>query len=184
MDNTLKCGSKAEPAPADKRCNRADVVQLYGHASPELHRLLVRKLGSAEEARDVAQDTFERLLRQAERGDIRDVRRLAFTVANRLALDVLRRRRTRERPPLQTVPPDEQADPNGPERKLMDDEQLLAVQRTLTALPAKTRHVFLLHRFEAYTYHDIAKELGLSRKSVEYHMNRALTAISTAVEPL
>ena len=63
----------------------------------------------------------------------------------------------------------------------MDGEQLLAVHRAVMALPGRTRHVFLLHRFESYTYLDIARELGVSRKSVEYHMNRALSAVSTAL---
>ncbi len=161
------------------------MVQLYDHASPELHRLLARKLGNAEEAREVAQDTFEKLLQQVERDDIRDLRRLCFTVANRLALDVLRRRRTRDR--FRTERPDGDdpvTDEGDPARVLMGRERLSAVRRSLTKLPTKTRHVFLLHRFESFTYLEIAKNLGLSQKSVEYHMNRALAAISATDDPL
>ena len=166
-----------------KEKQRAEVVQLYDHALPDLHRLLAQKLGNAEEAREVAQDTFEKLLRQAEREDIRDVRRLAFTVANRLALDVLRRRRVKVRYlHQQGLAPDEAATGDDPERVSMGREQLLAVRRALTALPEKTRHVFLLHRFESYTYIEIARQLGLSQKSIEYHMNRALTAVTAAVD--
>ena len=166
-----------------KEKQRAEVVQLYDHALPDLHRLLARKLGNAEEAREVAQDTFEKLLRQAEREDIRDVRRLAFTVANRLALDVLRRRRVKVRYlHQQGLASDEAATGDDPEWVSMGREQLLAVQRALTALPEKTRHVFLLHRFESYTYIEIARQLGLSQKSIEYHMNRALTAVTAAVD--
>ena len=141
----------AESRQVDSRNKRAEVVQLYDVASPELHRLLVRKLGNAEDAREVAQDTFEKLLRQAEREDIRDVRRLAFTVANRLALDVLRRRRVKDGYLReQGEASDGLATRDDPERLSMGHEQMLAVQRALTVLPPKTRDVFLLHRFESY----------------------------------
>ena len=173
----------AESRKPKEQDKLAEVVQLYDHASPELHRLLVRRLGNAEEAREVAQDTFEKLLRQAEREDIRDLRRLCFTVANRLAIDVLRRRRTRERH-LHEQPNDKEGvAENDPGQVLMDREQLLAVQHALASLPAKTRHIFLLHRFESYTYAEIAKHVGLSQKAIEYHMCRALSAISAAIDP-
>ena len=144
----------------------------------------MRKLGDPEEAREVAQETFERLLRKAEREDVRDVRRLAFTVAHGLAIDVLRRRRAREgHLREQANASDERVAEASPERVSMDREQLQAVQRALMALPTKTRDVFLLHRFESYTYTEIAKRLGLSRKSVEYHMSRALAAAQAAADP-
>ena len=163
----------------------AEIVQLYDHASPELHRLLVHKLGNAEEAREVAQDTFEKLLRHAEREDVRDVRRLAFTVANRLALDVLRRRGVKARYAREHgIEDTDQIDEDDPERVSMGREQLDAVRRALSALPAKTRHIFLLHRFESYTYVEIARHVGVSPKAVEYHMNRALAAVSSAVGSL
>ena len=163
----------------------AEIVQLYDHASPELHRLLVHKLGNAEEAREVAQDTFEKLLRHAEREDVRDVRRLAFTVANRLALDVLRRRGVKARYVREHgIADTERIAEDDPERLSMGREQLDAVQRALSALPPKTRHIFLLHRFGSYTYVEIARQVGVSAKAVEYHMNRALAAVSRAVDSL
>ena len=163
----------------------AEIVQLYDDASPELYRLLVRRLGNAEEAREVAQDTFEKLLRRAEREDVRDVRRLTFTVANRLALDVLRRRRVKARYVVQHGNTDtDRINEDDPERVSMGREQLDAVRRALSVLPAKTRHIFLLHRFESYTYVEIARHVGVSPKSVEYHMNRALAAVSNAVDSL
>lgn len=163
---------------------RAKIVRLYEHASPELHRLLVRKLGNDDEAREVAQHTFEKLLAQVEREDIRDVRRLCFAVANRLAIDALRRRQVRERYLREHANEEDGAEQDPHERALIGREQLLAVREALNALPAKTRHVFLLHRFHSYTYEEIAAQIGLSRRSVEYQISLALNAISEALDPL
>lgn len=167
-----------------KPLQKAEIVDFYDHASSDLHRLLARKLGNPDEAREVAHDAFEKLLRQAQRETIRDLRRFFFTMANRMALDVLRRREVQGRF-LRAQPVDDSGDlysGDDPERILIGRERLAAVQQALTALPGKTRHIFLLHRFEGHTYAEISRQVGLSQKSVEYHMNRALMAISTIAE--
>ena len=171
---------------SDKPLQKAEIVDFYKHASPDLHRLLARKLGNRAEAEEVAHDAFEKLLRQTGREDIQDLRRFFFTMANRLALDVLRRREVQVRS-LSSHPVDYSGDLLGeddPERIMLGRERLKTAQRALEALPVKTRHVFLLHRFEGYTYAEISRQVGLSQKSVEYHMNRALRAISRVAESL
>ncbi|MDE0348174.1 MAG: RNA polymerase sigma factor [Gammaproteobacteria bacterium] len=158
-------------------------MDLYRDVSPELHRLLVRKLGNSGEAEEIAHDAFEKLLRLDGREDIADLRRFFFTMANRMALDVLRRRQMQDRHTREhlAVEVGERTIEDDPERVLIRRERLTTVQRALAGLPSKTRYVFLLHRFEGYTYGEIAKTVQLSQKSVEYHMNRALQAISLAL---
>lgn len=161
----------------------ADVVRIYDDVSTELHGLLYQKLGNRQEAEEIAQEAFERLCSVVEREDINDVRRYFFTMAKRLALNALRRREVekayviRERS-VQSL--HLAVEPN-PEQLAVAEEMLSQARATLSSLPSKTRHVFLLHRFEAYTYQEIADQLGMSKKSVEYHMNRALSAIVAAV---
>jgi RNA polymerase sigma factor (sigma-70 family) len=158
---------------------QAEIIQLYNDVSPELLRLLQYKLGSPQEAEEVAQDAFEKLCLIAERGDIDDLRKYFFTMANRMALNVLRHRHIEndylsEQNNLAGM---ESGVTSNPEAIASDNEKLNLVKVAIQALPQKTRHVFLLHRFQGYTYAEIAEQLGLSRKSIEYHMNRALTAV-------
>ena len=80
-----------------KQLQKAEIVDFYDHASPDLHRFLTRKLGNGEEAEEVAHDAFEKLLRQVEHENIKDLRRFFFTMANRMALDALRRREVQGR---------------------------------------------------------------------------------------
>jgi RNA polymerase sigma-70 factor (ECF subfamily) len=171
------------PQP-EKPQQSAEIVDLYRDVSPELHRLLVGKLGNSEEAEEIAHDAFEKLLRLHGREDVADLRRYFFTMANRMALDVLRRRQMQNRHTREhlAVEAGERVIDDDPERILIGRERLTTVQRALAGLPSKTRYVFLLHRFEGYTYAEIAKTIHLSQKSVEYHMNRALRAISVALE--
>ena len=178
----MRDSPKLDPELAKPR-KSAEIVELYGDVSPELRRLLGRKLGNMEEAEEIAHDAFEKLLRLDGREDIEHLRRFFFTMANRMAVDALRRRQMQDRharaQPI--VEGGERHNVDDPERVLIGRERLAAVQRALTALPSKTRYVFLLHRFEGYTYAEIARTIHLSKKSVEYHMNRALQAISVAL---
>jgi RNA polymerase sigma factor (sigma-70 family) len=167
-----------------KGLERAEVIELYEEASPELFRLLKRRLGNHQDAEEVAQDAFEKLCSMEQRDNILDLRNYFFTMANRMALNVLRRRKVQKdylvkQRPLVPDESDVSFDPAGIARH---DETLRLIKCAIQTLPQKTGHIFLLHRFEGYTYPEIAQQLGLSKKSVEYHMNRALSAVINAIQ--
>jgi RNA polymerase sigma-70 factor (ECF subfamily) len=48
------------------------------------------------------------------------------------------------------------------------------VRRTLAGLPAQTRRIFSLSRYENKSYKEIAAECGMSVKGVEFHIAKAL----------
>ena len=50
-------------------------------------------------------------------------------------------------------------------------------QRALDALPPQCRHIFELSRFEALKYREIAEQLGISIKTVETQMGKALRVL-------
>lgn len=164
----------------------AQIIRLYDEASVEVRRVLFRKLGNQQEADEIAQDAFEKLCRLSNRGEIRDIRKYYFTMANRLALNALRRRNLENgylaNPGPTTGEENEASTLEDPARALAVSQRLTIVKRAIMDLPPKTRHVFLLHRFDACTYVDIAKQLGISKKAVEYHMRRALSAITTCLD--
>lgn len=161
----------------------AEIIQLYDDASPELKRVLERKLGNAADAEEILQDAFEKLL-LSDRQHIRDLRRYFFTMANNMALNALQHRDVehRYRAAQSLAHEDERHDAPGPERTVLANEDLLRVQVALAALPERTRHVFLLFRSEGLSYREIAESLGISRKGVEYHLRRAVKAVMEAMK--
>ena len=169
---------------AERHGEQADIISLYDDASPELHRLLERKLGNPQEAEEVAQDALEKLCRQAERENIIDLRKYLFTVANRLALNVLRHRGVES----SYLAREHNANVSGafqeygidPERVLDGKQRLELAWQAIARLPEKTRSIFLLSRIDGASYPEIAARVGLSRKAVEYHMKRALRSVVAA----
>lgn len=64
----------------------------------------------------------------------------------------------------------ESCDPN----EIFSDEVESIIQETLKSLSDQTRQVFLLSRFENKSNKEIAEQMGISVKGVEYHISKAL----------
>ena len=57
------------------------------------------------------------------------------------------------------------------------DELDKKIQDTIAGLPEKCREVFMLSRFEELKYNEIAEKLGISVKTVEAQMSKALKVL-------
>lgn len=57
------------------------------------------------------------------------------------------------------------------------EERRVAIQHAITELPERSREVFLLNREQGLKYTEIAAMLGVSVKTVEYHMGRAFAQL-------
>jgi RNA polymerase sigma-70 factor (ECF subfamily) len=51
------------------------------------------------------------------------------------------------------------------------------IQATITGLPPQCQRVFMLSRFEGKSYSQIAEQLGISVKTVETHLSKALSVL-------
>ncbi|WEK02192.1 MAG: sigma-70 family RNA polymerase sigma factor [Candidatus Sphingomonas phytovorans] len=54
-------------------------------------------------------------------------------------------------------------------------DALRRIEAALARLKPRTREIFLAHRIDGYSYAEIATRTGLSIKTVEMHMTRAIT---------
>jgi RNA polymerase sigma-70 factor (ECF subfamily) len=56
------------------------------------------------------------------------------------------------------------------------------LRETLHDLPEQTREIFQLSRYQEYTNPEIAERVGLSVKSVEYHISKALQQLRKSMQ--
>lgn len=63
--------------------------------------------------------------------------------------------------------------------KIMAEELSAHIQKALNELPPQCRMIFQLSRFEQLKYKEIAGELGISVKTVENQMGKALRVLRT-----
>jgi RNA polymerase sigma factor (sigma-70 family) len=138
-----------------------------------LVRYLTARLQSEQEAKEVAQEAYVRLL-QSEWPKSPDLlRAYLFKTAANLAIDRLRHRRVRYRVE-QTETPGEwtSASSNGedPAKLLAARELTEQLMRYLQELPPKCREVFSLHRLEGIAQREVAARLGFSDRMVRRYV--------------
>lgn len=134
-------------------------------------------VGSQDAAEDVVQEVFVALWTHRDRISTPDnmVAYLYRSVRNR-GLNFLRHQRLVS--DFQTRKAAEGA-PDAPpaDQRAEESEVAAAVRVAIDALPPRSREVFSLSRDQGLTYPEIAETLGISVKTVETLMGRALKAI-------
>jgi RNA polymerase sigma-70 factor (ECF subfamily) len=148
-----------------------------------LLRFFSRKLRRRADAEDLTQDVFVRLLRDEREDAHRSPDSYIFTIAINILRDHLRRKAVRQAyddANGATIDFDRIED-LGPERVLLGKEALAIATAKLAALPARTRKMFLLFRFENMKQHEIAALYGLSISTVEKEIAKAAHAVASAL---
>ncbi|WP_288732432.1 RNA polymerase sigma-70 factor [uncultured Parabacteroides sp.] len=66
--------------------------------------------------------------------------------------------------------------------KLFSDELQTLVDKALETLPEQTRDIFIRSRYNNQSHKDIAEALGVSTKTVEFHITKALKVLRVALK--
>jgi len=128
--------------------------------------------GDMDEAEDIVQQAFVRLWEQRETLDIAwSLRAYLYKTVHNRCLNRIRDAKTREQYKIYNAQQMEQqeAHTHTPEPELVE-----RLQRALATLPEQCRRIFELSRFEELKYREIADQLGISIKTVETQMGKAL----------
>lgn len=139
----------------------------------ELRQFLVRRVNCSDTANDLLHDTFLHIADYPAQRQIANSRAFLYRVAGNLALDYLRgqaRRQTRDGGELN----DEWPCPSPlPERRVQGWQQWQAVEIWLRGLPPANRQTLCLHRLHGKTHRQIAAELQVTERHVEYLLSRS-----------
>jgi len=147
--------------------------ELYDRYWLYSYRLAVKKLGREDLAQEMAQQLFENLWDKRDRLIITNIKAYLTISLKNLIIDYVRRN-IREESYLDHLKAyfDQSY---GIVTETYEYSELSDMVYTLLArLPEKTRQVFELSRFEYYTIPEIAQQLNLSEKAIEYHLTKSL----------
>ena len=150
------------------------LTTLYSEHHGWLYGWLRGKLGNRAEAADLAQDTFLRLLGKREAAPLREPRGYLATIARGLLIDRYRRQAL-EQAYLEALAQQTEPATICAETHAIIIETLLAIDRLLDRLGARTRTIFLLAQIEELSYVEISRRLGVSLPTVKKHLVRAYT---------
>ena len=177
---------RGAPTDADGRSRPAHrggsdqrrVASLFEAHNKALLRFLTCRLRSAQEAREVAQEAYVRLLQLDAPDGIGYLRAYLFKTAANLATDRLRSTARRERvDQLAFFDQAEKFEPS-PETSVSAQQELATILTMLDELPPRCRYAFLMHRFYGHSIAEVASSMTLSVRMVQLYVERALAFCS------
>jgi RNA polymerase sigma-70 factor (ECF subfamily) len=159
----------------------AELVELYHH---RLVTVMHHLVGNAEEAEDLAQEVFLRVYRGRKKYHPKaKFSTWLFTIANNLALNILRTRQrkptiplnVRDSGPLGPRPAEQLVHDRGapPEDRIQQRELADVIRQAIETLNERQKVAVVLNKFEDMNYQEIADVMGLTTKAVKSLLSRA-----------
>ena len=166
----------SNPHPMDR------LTRSFMEARDDLLRFL-RRRGRQHAAEDIVQTVWVKLRERDDAHTWQEPRAVLFTTAANLGTDTHRRESVAERAALREAASAECAGP-APDPEAHADAlgQLELLAAALEKLPEQCRQAFLLNRIEGLTHKQIAARLGVSTKTIQRHIERALRACVEVLE--
>jgi RNA polymerase sigma factor (sigma-70 family) len=163
----------------EERVRKGTLIDaLYRKYHGMLRRFLARRHVNPDEAADIVQETYCRILNAGDAESIRHPRAFLLKTATNVLLNQLKHRRASadghagdlDRIELETDDP-------SPYRTLKGEQEWAIVRQALEELAPKCREVFVMHRFEQMSYSEISVELNLSVSMIEKYVSQALATL-------
>lgn len=154
---------------------------LFDRLYPRVFRYCVRLVGDRDEAEDVAQEAFVRMVEHEVEGPEAAVRVWLFRTALNEVRDRARVRKNRER--LLEENPVTPDPPSTPDREAERAERRRRVRRALNGLDERGKEILLM-RQEGFKYREIAEAVGVAASSVGTLLARAQRRFQDAYEAL
>ena len=137
-------------------------VDLY---ADNLYRFILKNMKDKENARDIVQDTYEKLWMKVSELESTNAKSYMFTTAYRTMIDRIRRDKKQgsmEEANLYVL---------GHDKQYSDLKEVL--NEAVCKLPDIQRSVVLLRDYEGYSYEEIGQITGLNESQVKVYIFRA-----------
>jgi len=172
-----------EVPPADSNGNRKILETIFRRYHDELHKFVLRKLGSSEDVDEIVQDVFLRLIRHGKLDEVRNPRAFIFHIAKNLLKDRAGSQYIRFLNKHVSTSEIELVSPlPSPEEILRSKEAGVKITQILESVDPETRSAFILRRFRGLSYRKIASEMGISQRRAKYHLHCMMIQFRKAFE--
>lgn len=165
--------------------DRTALEELFRRMREPLLRYVRAIVGDAPVAHDLVQDVFLDLwLRRTTLDPTLPLRPYLYRMARNRALRHLRDERRRDRKRAELLPREPTVEPLQPDTRLEFHQLEALLARWLHELPERQREVLMLSRWHGLSHREIAQVMGISPRTVNNHMLRALETLRRRLQAL
>jgi RNA polymerase sigma factor (sigma-70 family) len=164
----------ADVAPAEGEARAAVIERLFREHNEALVRFLRGRVGSHNEALEVAQEAYVRLLSLDQPGAVSYLRAFLFKTAANIAIDRRRRDQSYDRATGNGQLFTEFTENRTPERLVAGEQTLRRLGSLIESMPPKCRAAFVMSQIHGLEATTIATRLGITDSMVRKYVVRAL----------
>ena len=169
--------SDEELAAAIASGNTKAFEMLFRAHYPGMCVFAARMVSTRDVAEDLVQEVFLYVWRQRDVWRVdSSVKQYLYAALRHGALRYLRHERVVQKRQPETIALFDRA-PRLADADLESDETISLVQAAVERLPERCRLVYTLHREQGLTYAEVAAVMGISTKTVDVQMGRALKTL-------
>jgi RNA polymerase sigma-70 factor (ECF subfamily) len=145
------------------------IEKIYELYYEKIVRYITFRINNSDDACDLAQDVFVRMLEHAKCIYEEAAESLVFTIARNLINDYLRRHYCRQEIDRYLMDYTSTSD-NTTESSLDAAELANLEQNRLALMPLQRRTIYIMRRFDEKSAKEISEGLNISRRTVENHL--------------
>ena len=167
----------------NKSGRNSNLVSLYKNQKPLFMRFAFRFLKKPHDVEDVVQEAFVKLMELKNNRQIAHPKSYIYQSIKNLSLNRIGKLEHRitdqigdfesESVQIYGIPLDEQFE---------HQEKLEAFCKAVSRLPEKCRHVYVLRRVYGLSHQEISQQMGISVKTVEAHLAKAMIRCTDMME--
>ena len=157
------------------------INQIYRDHHSWLYQWLRRRLNNSEDAADLAQDTFLRVLKRQEHLHFQQPRAILTIIAKGLLINWYQRKAI-EKAYLEALATRPEVYEITPEQQVEAIEALCLINQLIQRLSLRQRQIFIWSQLEGITQQEIANRLGISTRTVMRDLVAVLAQCLAAIE--
>ena len=141
--------------------------------SDNIYRFILKNIKNQDKAKDIVQDSYEKLWLNIKKVDFKKVKSYLFSTAYHTMIDLIRREKKQ-------VDFEKVSVNNFSHDKQYNDVKTI-LNNALEKLPEKQKAVILLRDYEGYSYKEIAQITELNESQVKVYIYRARTTLKNYI---